>query len=58
VQTSFLHVVVIHFPLAHEYDEEECEELEDNEDLLHLEPMHCALGDSRCAPDEIDCEKV
>ena len=58
MQTPFLHILYVHFPLSHEYDEEDCDELEEDEEVLQLEPMHCTPGDLGCIPDEIDCEKV
>ena len=54
VQTPFLHISYVHFPFAHEYDEEELEELEEDEAPLQLEPMHCAPEDSGCIPIEIE----
>ena len=57
VHTPFLHISYVHFPLAHAYDEKECDELGEDEEFLQLEPMHCTPCDSGCIPDELDCEK-
>ena len=46
VHTSFLHVVVIHFPFSQECDVEECEELD--------APFRC-LG---CSTDDDDSEML